>query len=80
MAEEEKNKHIFTGPELIAQGLIARLQEISISPIVRNEHQSATRSGFAVGFPGQVQLFIRNEEYAQTKSTIDTYLDEIKDE
>ena len=68
---------IFTGPAMLANGLVARLNEIGISPVQRDDHQSGITSGFAQGVPGQVQLFIRNEEKEIAQELIDAYLVEI---
>ena len=73
----KQTTRIFTGPAMIANGLIARLNDIGISPIRRDDHESGITSGFAQGVPGQVQLFIRNEEKVVAQATIDTYLEDI---
>ena len=73
----KQTTRIFTGPAMIANGLIVRLNEIGISPVQRDDHQSGITSGFAQGVPGQVQLFIRNEEKEVAQTTIDAYLEEI---
>ena len=73
----KETTRIFTGPAMIANGLIARLNEIDISPVRRDDHESGITSGFAIGVPGQVQLFIRNEEKEVAQETIDAYLKEI---
>jgi hypothetical protein len=75
----KQTTRIYTGPAMIANGLIARLNDIGISPVQRDDHQSGITSGFAQGVPGQVQLFIRNEEKEAGQATIDAYLKEIGD-
>ena len=73
----KQTTRIFTGPAMLANGLVARLNEIGISPVQRDDHQSGITSGFAQGVPGQVQLFIRNEEKEIAQELIDAYLVEI---
>ena len=73
----KQTTRIFTGPAMIASGLIARLNDIGISPVRRDDHESGITSGFAQGVPGQVQLFIRNEEKEVAQETIDAYLKDI---
>jgi len=69
---------IFTGTSVIAQGLIARLNEIGISPIEKRDHDSATMAGFAASIPQQTKLFLREEELEKAQEIIDNYLSEVE--
>ena len=71
---------IYTGPTLIAKGLVARLNEIGISPIERNDHDSSLRAGFTMSIANQTMVFIRKDELETAKSTIDEFLKEIGDQ
>ena len=71
---------IYTGPTLIAKGLVARLNEIGISPIERNDHDSSLRAGFTMSIAYQTMVFIRKDELETAKSTIDEFLKEIGDQ
>lgn len=71
---------IYKGSSLIAQGLISRLNEIGITPIEKNDMQSALRSGFAWVANQQVRLFIRKDELDLAKDIIDDYLEEVGEE
>ena len=62
---------------MIAQGLRARLNELGIEPIIKDDHASGITSGFAIGVPGQVRVFIRKDELATAQTTIDGFLKEI---
>ena len=75
MNKEEKTTRIFTGSAIEAQPLINALNEIDINPIIRDDHQSGIMSGFATGVPGQIRMYIRNEELTNAQSIIDNYLD-----
>ncbi|MGJ8665739.1 MAG: hypothetical protein ACSHW7_05190 [Patiriisocius sp.] len=77
MESEKETVRIFTDPAMIGQGLIARLNELGISPIVKDDHQSGITGGFAAGIPNQVRLFIRQEELSKSKKIIDAYLKEV---
>jgi hypothetical protein len=68
---------IYTGPTLIAKSLVARLNEIGISPIERNDHDSSVHAGFAMSIANQTMIFIRKDEMAEAQSTIDEFLKEI---
>ncbi len=70
---------IYTGPTLIAKGLAARLNEVGISPIERNDHDSSLRAGFTMSIPNQTMIFIRNDEIQKAQPIIDEFLNEIGD-
>ena len=78
MNKDEKTTRIFTGSAIVAQPLINSLSEMDITPIIRDDHQSGILSGFAAGVPGQVRMYIRNEELEIAKSLIDNFLESIK--
>lgn len=65
---------IYTGPTLVAKGLVARLNEIGISPIERNDHDSSLRAGFTASIANQTMIFIRKDELMEAQSTIDEFL------
>ncbi len=73
----QETTRIYTGPAMIVKGLVARLNDLGISPIERNDNVSSIQAGFTVGVPGQVMLYIRKDELAIAQSTIDKYLIEI---
>ncbi len=77
MENPEQTTRIYTGPSMIANGLKARLLDMGISPIEKNDHQSGITGGFAIGVPNQVRLFIRKEELERAKDVIDSYLKEL---
>ena len=62
---------------MIAKGLIARLNELGISPVERNDSESAIIGGFHQGVPDQLQLFIRKDEMVKAQDIITQYLTEI---
>ncbi|MAP81446.1 MAG: hypothetical protein CL526_10195 [Aequorivita sp.] len=75
-----KTKRIYTGPSLIAKGLVARLNDIGISPIERNDHDSSLRAGFTMSIANQTMIFIREDEYEKAQPTIEAFLNEIGDQ
>ncbi|MGO3182203.1 MAG: hypothetical protein ACTIJ9_05155 [Aequorivita sp.] len=72
-----ETKRIYTGPTLVAKGLVARLNEIGISPIERNDHDSSLRAGFTMSIANQTMVFIRNDEVEKAQAVIDEFLEEI---
>jgi hypothetical protein len=77
MNKDQKTIRIYTGPTMIASGLIARLNEEGISPIVKDDHNSGITGGFSTGIPNQVRLFIRNEQLDTAKTMINEYFAEV---
>jgi hypothetical protein len=74
---KEETIRIYTGSAMIVNGLVARLNDLGISPILRNDNESSIQAGFTVGVPGQVMLYIRKDELAIAEKTIAEYLEEI---
>ncbi len=72
-----KTVRIFSGADMIAKGLIARLNEIGISPIERKDHNSSIVAGFPGSIPQHTQLFLMEDEMDRAKEIIDAYLIEI---
>ncbi|MBB6681458.1 DUF2007 domain-containing protein [Aequorivita sp. 609] len=70
---------IYTGPTLIAKGLVARLNEIGISPIERNDHDSSLRAGLTMGIANQTMVFIRKDEEQKAQPIIDEFLKDIEE-
>ena len=73
-------KRIYTGPSLVAMGLVARLNEIGINPVQRDDHESAIRAGFAASIANQMMIFIRKDEMQKAQPIIDEFFLEIGEE
>ena len=58
-------KRIFTGPSLVAGAITAELNDMGISPVVRNDTQSGAIAGFGGGVLDQVQLLVHEDQYEQ---------------
>lgn len=74
---KEETTRIYTGPAIIAKGLVARLNELGISPIERNDNESSIQAGFTIGVPGQIMLYIRKDELKTAQKTINEFLQDI---
>lgn len=77
---KKKDEHsvlIYFGSSMIAQGLVARLEDLGIVPILINDTASAIRTGFALALNDQVRLFIRKDELEKSQQVIDAYLNEV---
>ncbi len=63
-------ERIFTGPSLVAKGIVAALMEEGISPVERNDHNSSVMAGFTASIPDQTQLFVRKDEVLTAKKIV----------
>ena len=77
MNKKEKTTRIFTGSAIKAQPLINSLNKLNINPIIRDDHQSGILSGFVAGVPGQIRMYLRNEELTVAQTIIDDFLKNI---
>ena len=75
-----ETRRIYFGSSMVAMGLVARLNEIGISPIERNDHDSGLRAGFAPTFTNQTAISIREDEMDKAQPIIDEFLMEIGEE
>jgi len=73
----QETTRIYTGPAMIAKGLVSRLNELGISPIERNDNDSSIQAGFTIGVPGQIMVYIRKDELPIAEATLDAYLKQI---
>ncbi|SDS15691.1 putative signal transducing protein [Christiangramia echinicola] len=63
MSEEENYKRVYTGPETNVQYLQELFEKEEIHSRVRNDFDSGLRAGFGGGLPGQVLLFVWENQY-----------------
>ena len=73
----QETTRIYTGPAMLAKGLVARLNELGISPIERNDNNSSIQAGFTIGVPGQVMVYIRKDEMPIAEAAVAEYLEQI---
>jgi len=73
-----KTKRIYTGPTLLAKGLVARLNDAGISPIERNDHDSSVKAGFTASIPYQTMVFVREDELNVAAPILNAYLKELE--
>lgn len=73
----EKTVRIYTGPFLMAESLVGRLEEQGIIPIVRDDQQNAVMFGSGSNYSDQIRVFIREDELARAQPIIDEFLEDI---
>jgi hypothetical protein len=63
---------VFSGSEILALALQAKIEEIGVSTVVKNNIQSATLGGF--GNLGQaVEVFIQETDFAKANPVIEEF-------
>ncbi len=75
----EETVRIYTGSDMIATGLVVRLEEVNIVPILRDDEQSGVMFGSGNKFDDQVRVFVRQDELAIAQPIVDAYLKEIEE-
>lgn len=63
MSDDKSYKRVYTGPETNVQYLQELFDNENIHSRSRNDFDSGLRAGFGGGLPGQVLLFVLEEEY-----------------
>ena len=63
MSDDKSYKRVYTGPETNVQYLQELFDKENIHSRSRNDFDSGLRAGFGGGLPGQVLLFVLEEEY-----------------
>jgi len=53
---------IYTGSFIISKLIISRLEEIGISPVVKDETESGRLAGFGPAILGQQELYVHENE------------------
>lgn len=76
----EKTVRIYTGSDIMAEALVARLEEANITPILRDDQQSGVMFGSGSKFDDQVRVFVRKDELAIAQPIVDAYLKETGEE
>ena len=54
---------IFTGSDIQGTFIKRKLEEVGISPIIKNETESARLAGFGPSVVNQVQIFVHKDEH-----------------
>lgn len=75
----EETVRIYTGSDIIAEALVGRLEEVNISPILRDDQQSGVMFGSGNKFDDQVRIFVRKDELALAQPIVAAFLKEIEE-
>jgi len=69
---------IYTGNFILVQLMVTRLDEIGISPIIKDESKSGRLAGFGASIQGQQELFVHNDELDKAIPVIETVKTEMQ--
>lgn len=61
---------VFSGNRFMAQRIEGKLKEIGISPVIKDESDSARLAGFAANVDGNLELHVHNSEVDTAKEII----------
>lgn len=61
---------IFIGNPIEAQGLVARLKEVGIVAVVKNEAESARLAGFGASPQSSAEVFVHNDEFEKAMGVV----------
>ena len=56
-------KKIYTGNIFVTQQVIQALEEVGITPVVKDNSESARLAGFGTITPAMKEVFVHNNEY-----------------
>jgi len=59
---ESHYTRIYTGSMIIVQLLASKLEEVGISPVIKDETESARLAGFGASIPGSQEVFVHENE------------------
>ncbi len=74
MKEHDSIVRVFSGSEITALMIKARLEEAGIVAMIRNDFQSGVAAGFFAGPPEDVDLFVSNEDLEAANPVIEEIL------
>ncbi|WP_271424193.1 putative signal transducing protein [Aequorivita sinensis] len=75
----EETIRIYTGSDIMAQALVERLENVGITPILRDDEQSGVMFGSGSKFDDQVRIFVRKDELSVAQPIADSFIEETKE-
>ncbi|MBB6681459.1 DUF2007 domain-containing protein [Aequorivita sp. 609] len=75
----EETIRIYTGSDIMAQALVERLENVGITPILRDDEQSGVMFGSGSKFDDQVRIFVRKDELSVAQPIADAFIEETKE-
>lgn len=75
---ETHYQRIYTGSFVIVTLLVSKLEEIGITPIIKDETESGRLAGFGPSVPGQQQVYVHEDELDKAVPIVQTALSEMQ--
>jgi hypothetical protein len=75
---ETHYQRIYTGSFVIVTLLVSKLEEIGITPIIKDETESGRLAGFGPSVPGQQQVFVHDNELDKAVPIVEATLADMK--
>lgn len=75
---ETHYQRIYTGSFVIVTLLVSKLEEVGITPIIKDETESGRLAGFGPSVPGQQQVFVHNNELDKAVPIVEATLADMK--
>ncbi|WP_248722836.1 putative signal transducing protein [Seonamhaeicola sp. ML3] len=71
---------VFTGSSIVVQRLNIELQNINITPVIKDETESARLAGFGGGIiPGFQEVYVHNDELEKALTIVEAFNSELQD-
>lgn len=74
---ESNYTRIYTGSFIVAQLIISKLQDVGISPVVKDETESGRLAGFGASVIGSQDLFVHNDELEKARPIVQNAISEM---
>lgn len=75
---ESHYTRIYTGSMVIVQLLSSKLQEIGISPVIKDETESGRLAGFGSAIPGSQEIYVHENELDKAVPVVQAALAEME--
>ena len=62
---------IYTGSIVVTKLIISRLEEIGISPVIKDETESGRLAGFGPSIPQSQELYVREDELDKSVAVVE---------
>lgn len=70
---------IYSGSFIITQHIADKLEAVGISPVVKDETESARLAGFGSSIPGFQELYVTKDELEEAKLVVESVVAELED-
>ncbi|MDX1271665.1 DUF2007 domain-containing protein [Bizionia paragorgiae] len=77
MSDSEYVK-IYTGNYIIVQLIKDRLEQVGISPVIKDESESGRLAGFAAALQGQPEVYVHEKELGEAVKIVETVRGEME--